>query len=110
MQRPRTSPETRGLLLAWLFHDVGDIHQPLHSSALFSTRLFPDGDRGGNSVKTREAGNLHSLWDGFAGRNTEFRTAHNKAIGHGHRVKSVCNDWRGDCRREGEQRIVSVAG
>ena len=42
------SPESRAVLLAWLFHTVGDIHQPLHGTAMFSPRLFPEGDRGGN--------------------------------------------------------------
>jgi S1/P1 Nuclease len=76
----QASPAARAVLLAWLFHDVGDIHQPLHSTALFSTRLLPDGDRGGNSIKTRQAGNLHSLWDGFPGRDDSYRGARNKAI------------------------------
>jgi hypothetical protein len=47
---------------------------------MFSPRLFPDGDRGGNSVKARQAGNLHSLWDGFPGRDDSYRGARNKAI------------------------------
>src|SRR5262249_5873822 len=46
-----TSPPDRAVLLAWVFHLVGDIHQPLHSSTLVSQRLFPEGDRGGNSIK-----------------------------------------------------------
>ena len=61
-------PQTRGLWLAWLFHEVGDIHQPLHATALFSRGLLPSGDRGGNSIKTRQSFNLHSLWDQFPGR------------------------------------------
>jgi hypothetical protein len=76
----QTSPTDRAVLLAWLFHTVGDIHQPLHSTAVFSTKLFPAGDRGGNSVKTRQAGNLHSLWDQFPGAADDFREAHNKAL------------------------------
>lgn len=78
----RTAPQDRAVLLAWLFHDVGDIHQPLHAVALFSTQLFPEGDRGGNSIKTRQAGNLHSLWDGFLGRDDSYRGTHNRAIGY----------------------------
>jgi hypothetical protein len=80
LARNQTSLETRALLLAWLFHDVGDIHQPLHSSALYSVRVFPDGDRGGNSIRTRQAGNLHSLWDQFPGRDDSYRGARNRAI------------------------------
>ena len=67
-------------MMAWLFHLIGDIHQPLHSSALFSQKLFPDGDRGGNDIKTRQRGNLHSLWDGFLGGKVSVREAHQDAL------------------------------
>lgn len=76
----QTSPSDRAVLLAWLFHTVGDIHQPLHSTALFSTKLFPAGDRGGNSVKTQQAGNLHALWDQFPGQSDSFGDTRNEAI------------------------------
>jgi hypothetical protein len=75
-----TAPAERAVLLAWLFHLVGDIHQPLHSSALFSRGLFPEGDRGGNSIKVKQSYNLHALWDGFPGSDPEFRVAKNRAI------------------------------
>ena len=70
----------KAVWLCWLFHVVGDIHQPLHSTALFSKTLFPTGDRGGNSIHTGQRGNLHSLWDGFLGGRTEFRPPRNRAI------------------------------
>ena len=60
----------KGVYICWLFHVVGDLHQPLHSSALFSQVAFPDGDRGGNLIRTN-AGNLHSFWDGLLGRNID---------------------------------------
>ncbi|MGL5094981.1 MAG: S1/P1 nuclease [Planctomycetia bacterium] len=59
----------RAVHLAWLFHLVGDVHQPLHTVALFSDR-FPEGDRGGNSAFYRVEGQkikLHSFWDGLLG-------------------------------------------
>ena len=68
--RPRQralAPQDRAMLTAWIFHLVGDIHQPLHSSTLVSQRLFPEGDRGGNSIKLKQSYNLHALWDGTAG-------------------------------------------
>lgn len=74
------TPDARAVMLAWLFHDVGDIHQPLHSSALFSTRLFRDGDRGGNLIGTSQSGNLHALWDQFPDRSETHRAARSKAI------------------------------
>ena len=37
--------ERRAIALAWLFHLVGDIHQPLHTAQLF-TAEYSRGDRG----------------------------------------------------------------
>lgn len=53
--------------LSWLLHMVGDVHQPLHGAARFSSR-HRTGDRGGNLflLASREK-NLHSLWDGSLG-------------------------------------------
>jgi hypothetical protein len=61
------TPSDKALAYCWLFHLVGDLHQPLHTTALFSER-FPTGDRGGNLIQTVQARNLHSLWDGLLGR------------------------------------------
>jgi hypothetical protein len=35
-------PERKGVALAWLFHLVGDIHQPLHTAQLFTVD-YPQG-------------------------------------------------------------------
>jgi S1/P1 Nuclease len=70
----------RALHLAWLFHTVGDIHQPLHAAALVSADRFPEGDRGGNDVETTQQGNLHALWDRFPGNDAAFAACRNEAI------------------------------
>ena len=44
--------ERKAIGLAWLFHLVGDIHQPLHTAQLF-TIDYPKGDRGGNEICVR---------------------------------------------------------
>ena len=50
--------------LSWLFHLLGDVHQPLHCIERIST-LHPNGDRGGNAFLLKgKAKNLHSAWDG----------------------------------------------
>ena len=67
MKRPTASSREKAIELCWIFHLVGDLHQPLHSTALFSERGFPTGDRGGNSIKLTRWGNLHSFWDTRAG-------------------------------------------
>jgi len=50
--RNETDPERRAIALAWLFHLVGDIDQPLHRAQLFSVE-YPQGDRGGNKICVR---------------------------------------------------------
>jgi hypothetical protein len=75
-----TPNDEKVVLLCWIFHDVGDIHQPLHSTALYSKNLFPTRDRGGNSIKTDQRQNLHAVWDQFLGVLAPFRTARNRAI------------------------------
>jgi hypothetical protein len=62
--------EQRAVSLCWLLHLVGDSHQPLHSSALFTTHRFREGDHGGNflapdyAYKSFQGGyTLHAFWD-----------------------------------------------
>jgi S1/P1 Nuclease len=47
--RNEADPERKAIALAWLFHLVGDIHQPLHTAQLFTVE-YPHGDRGGNEI------------------------------------------------------------
>jgi hypothetical protein len=75
----------KALALSWVFHLVGDIHQPLHSVTLYSRRLR-SGDRGGNMIKfapdlaarTGQA-NLHAYWDGLPGEDHAFANVEAKA-------------------------------
>jgi hypothetical protein len=46
------NPERKAIALAWLFHLLGDIHQPLHTAQLFAAE-YPQGDRGGNEICVR---------------------------------------------------------
>jgi len=51
--------------LRFLIHYVGDIHQPLHTTSMFSEQ-FQNGDAGGNSFLIGNKDNigcLHALWD-----------------------------------------------
>ena len=62
------SDADRAVALCWILHITGDLHQPLHTVALFSRPWFPEGDRGGNSIEvewTPENSNLHAVWDGL---------------------------------------------
>ncbi|WP_105436357.1 S1/P1 nuclease [Neorhizobium tomejilense] len=74
------SEDIRSYDLSWLLHLVGDVHQPLHSTAYFNAELHkkwtdaskPDvGDRGGNEISVVPANGkstkLHLYWDGIFG-------------------------------------------
>ena len=57
-----TAPEsTKAVALCWVFHLIGDVHQPLHTVALFTTQFLPpEGDRGGTRfyIRVREGRRL----------------------------------------------------
>jgi hypothetical protein len=55
------------MLVAYLFHLVGDIHQPLHTTRRYS-EATPKGDQGGNLFLIQgPRRNLHSYWDAAGG-------------------------------------------
>lgn len=62
----------RAVALCWIFHLIGDLHQPLHAASLYSP-LFPDGDRHGTRFFVRpphgeDAVSLHYYWDSIIQR------------------------------------------
>jgi hypothetical protein len=61
-----TDPERNAIAMAWLFHLVGDVHQPLHTAQLFTVE-YPQGDKR-NEICVRRAKpvnrGLHRFWDG----------------------------------------------
>lgn len=63
--------KTDAEVLGFLYHLVGDVHQPLHATTRY-TAAQKDGDAGGNGFPLKmpeEAGirNLHSFWDAAGG-------------------------------------------
>lgn len=83
--RSNSSDSVRAMALCWIFHLVGDVHQPLHSAALFTT-AFPHGDRGGTRFYIRVNNNsstisLHKLWDGFILGSERFNSVNDRADG-----------------------------
>src|SRR5215475_4349417 len=78
-----TNPERKAIALAWLFHLVGDIHQPLHTVQLFTVD-HPKGDRGGNEIcvrvtQARQPMNLHRFWDGVITSSQNLTRLRNEA-------------------------------
>ena len=58
----------RAIALTWIAHLVGDAHQPCHAGSLYVVDVFPEGDRGANSIAVVQGNNLHALWDGLLGK------------------------------------------
>lgn len=64
-----TAPLETSFSLRFLIHIIGDMHQPLHCTQMWSDK-FPRGDLGGNFFKvTFDYGikQLHALWDSAVG-------------------------------------------
>jgi hypothetical protein len=79
----RASVGERAVALAWIFHLVGDVHQPLHSVSQVSKR-FPEGDRGGSlqfvlDPVAGEPVSLHWYWDDRVGGDGEPETVIERA-------------------------------
>ncbi|HSI32442.1 MAG: S1/P1 nuclease [Phycisphaerae bacterium] len=79
------TPAARAVAATWVFHLVGDVHQPLHAVSLF-TRDFrpPTGDRGGTFFYVRATPDarpvsLHKIWDDLLTGTETVREAANVA-------------------------------
>lgn len=71
-------PGKRAIHLAWIFHLVGDVHQPLHAASRVTERRDErEGDRGGNGFALDDWNrNLHAFWDGAL--DARFRAQHKR--------------------------------
>lgn len=69
-------PAEKAIAACWLSHLVGDIHQPLHNVAYFSSiKEFRKGDLGGNLFGVRANGQrvkLHAFWDNLLGDDPNY--------------------------------------
>lgn len=80
---PRASAGQRAVALGWIFHLVGDMHQPLHAVSQVS-KQFPEGDRGGSMQFVIDPidhapRSLHWFWDDSANRDSEPDAATRRA-------------------------------
>lgn len=69
----------KAIAIAWIMHIIGDLHQPLHTSARV-TDMEPKGDQGGNLflLSPKETPrdkqlNLHWFWDSIVNRVSPLR-------------------------------------
>jgi hypothetical protein len=70
--------DQKSFALRLVIHYVGDLHQPLHTTAAVSN-TYPHGDAGGNYEHLPEyentgATNLHSVWDSVIYNYTGYQT------------------------------------
>lgn len=75
--------DEKAMAISWLFHLVGDVHQPLHAAVLVNQR-FPQGDRGGTLFFIRPRPNsrtisLHKFWDDIIIGSERFSRVSNRA-------------------------------
>ncbi len=90
----RIAPGQRGIDVAWILHLIGDIHQPLHTSARV-TDTEATGDQGGNlfllspkNTPPRETKRLHGYWDDILSRSFP-RQMNESDITYANRIASV---------------------
>lgn len=74
----------RAVALCWIAHLVGDVHQPLHTTSLF-TMKFKTGDAGGTRFYIRAKDgkmpiSLHKYWDDLLLSSESFTNVKNYAI------------------------------
>ena len=85
----RTVEAAKAVSLCWIMHQIGDVHQPLHTTHLVTVDR-PKGDRGGNESfvrvrSDRAAVDLHSMWDGLLTGSDKMRESRNIATELRHR-------------------------
>lgn len=75
---PAAADADKAIAIAWIAHLIGDLHQPLHTSARVTDRE-PKGDQGGNLFLLTPEGtprekqvNLHWFWDSIVTRNIPY--------------------------------------
>ncbi len=75
----------KAVAICWLFHLVGDVHQPLHTTKLIINQYKePEGDRGGTRFYIRvnpdsQTISLHKFWDDLILGSENFQTVRNTA-------------------------------
>jgi hypothetical protein len=83
LENTSETPQNRAIAICWIFHLIGDIHQPCHTTSLFTTE-YPRGDKGGNLVFIKARADattirLHQFWDDLILGSEDLRDASNCA-------------------------------
>jgi len=76
LRTKNAAAEDKAVAICWIFHLVGDIHQPLHNAEYFSSEEgFQHGDQGGNRFGVKINGRkwkLHAFWDDLLGEDAAY--------------------------------------
>ena len=80
-----TDAQNRAVRMCWLFHLVGDVHQPCHVTAWVDPVRLPLGDQGGNLTSIRvdigaEPTKLHTWWDAMLGTDADADSVEETAL------------------------------
>lgn len=83
MANRAATPSQRAVALCWVMHLAGDVHQPLHTAQLFSSR-YPNGDKAGSlqfviDPLTGRPENLHWFWDDSIHRSGDVASVRSRA-------------------------------
>jgi hypothetical protein len=97
----KTPDATKAVYVCWLLHLTGDLHQPLHSTGLYSRGRFfaSGGDQGGNRIPTKQRRNLHMVWDSLLGDEMPLNEVRKRA-------QEITSDP--DLKKAGEQAAASL--
>lgn len=89
--KSNASNSDKAVAICWLFHLIGDVHQPLHTTKLITDQYpEPEGDRGGTRFYIRvrpdsQTISLHKFWDDLILGSDRFQSVRNTAT----RIRSV---------------------
>ena len=72
---PAAPAPERALSLCWLSHLCADSHLPAHAGSLYSSGIFPSGDKGANEIRLADGANLHAVWDQLLGTSKTYNAA-----------------------------------
>ncbi|HSN87821.1 MAG TPA: S1/P1 nuclease [Thermoanaerobaculia bacterium] len=92
---PARGDADKAVDLAWVLHLVGDVHQPLHTSARV-TPTEPEGDRGGNLFRLAGDDTLHWYWDSIL-----QKIWYRRGLGDSELAVKIAEDFQGRYPKSG---------
>ena len=103
MKNELETPRNRAIAVCWVFHLIGDIHQPCHTTSLFTTE-YPKGDKSANLIFIKVGPGcdvipLHWFWDDLILAAKTFAMLGLPRWNCGTALSSPEQGWRNSIRR-----------